>query len=62
MRYDWDEIEQLAAILRAEAAGHPIAAGEGRRLASLIAQSCPDIAVSMHRVMRRMEQYQDVAA
>jgi hypothetical protein len=50
-----DEIERLAAILEAEAAGRPVDPEEGRRLAERLARACPEIASTMQRVARRMD-------
>jgi hypothetical protein len=53
MQYRWEEIDQLAAILEAEAAGHPVDVNRARELAERLIRLCPDIAKTMNRVVER---------
>jgi hypothetical protein len=53
MQYRWEEIDQLAEILEAEAAGHPVDLDRARDLAEKLTQLCPDIAGTMSRAMER---------
>lgn len=53
MKYRWEEIDQLAEILEAEAAGHPIDVEHARSLAAQLSELCPDIALTMRRVVER---------
>jgi hypothetical protein len=62
MKYCWDEMDQLAGLLEAEANGLAVDVDEMRRLAELVAQNCPEIAGSMHRIMRRMDVTLSLAA
>ncbi|OAN45584.1 hypothetical protein A6A04_06715 [Paramagnetospirillum marisnigri] len=53
MQYRWEEIDQLAEILEAEAAGHSIDHERARHLAQRLCELCPDIARTMSRVIER---------
>ena len=53
MQYRWEEIDQLAAILEAEVAGHPVDVDRARELAERLVRLCPDIALTMSRVVER---------
>lgn len=53
MQYRWEEIDQLAEILEAEAAGHPVDVNRARELAERLIRLCPDIARTMNRVVDR---------
>lgn len=55
MRYRWDEIDQLATILEAEAAGQPVNSEIARELATRLKDLCPDIARTMSMVAERFE-------
>ncbi|CAA7616712.1 conserved hypothetical protein [Candidatus Terasakiella magnetica] len=55
MRYRWDEIDQLATILEAEAAGQPVNSEAARELATRLRDLCPDIARTMSMVAERFE-------
>jgi hypothetical protein len=57
----WNEIEQFAKILEAEAAGHPVDVGHAVGLARTLASLCPDIARSMHLAAERLERSFDQA-
>jgi len=54
MQYRWEEIDQLAEILEAEAAGQPIDVELARSLAEKLTELCPDIARTMHLVIDRV--------
>jgi len=53
MQYRWEEIDQLAEILEAEAAGQSFDQNLARQLAERLTELCPDIALTMRRVMDR---------
>lgn len=53
MQYRWEEIDQLAEILEAEAAGQPIDMARARALAQRLTELCPDIARTMTMVIER---------
>ncbi|MBI3445586.1 MAG: hypothetical protein HY055_09555 [Magnetospirillum sp.] len=53
MQYRWEEIDQLADILEAEAAGHKVDEAKARDLAERLIGLCPDIARTMSRVVER---------
>lgn len=53
MKYRWEEIDQLAEILEAEAAGHPVDSNRALELAERLVALCPDIARTMKRVVER---------
>ena len=53
MQYRWEEIEQLAELLEAEAAGHAVDVNKARDLAERLTRLCPDIAMTMSRVVER---------
>ncbi|KIL96994.1 hypothetical protein CCC_01787 [Paramagnetospirillum magnetotacticum MS-1] len=53
MLYRWEEIDQLAEILEAEVAGHPVDTDRARELAERLVRLCPDIAKTMSRVIER---------
>jgi hypothetical protein len=54
MDYTWKELDQLTALLHAEAEGRAVDREHARRLAERLAELCPDIRHSMHRVRDRM--------
>lgn len=54
MQYRWEEIDQLAEILEAEVAGLPINVDLARDLAARLTHLCPDIALTMKRVIERL--------
>jgi hypothetical protein len=54
MQYSWEEIDQLATILEAEAAGRDVDVERARQLAGQLARTCPDIAATMTRIINRM--------
>ena len=56
MQYRWEEIDLLAELLEAEAAGQPIDHGQARDLAERLTELCPDIARTMRRVVDRCSQ------
>lgn len=58
MKYTWDEIDQLAAILEAELAGKPVDRQEADRLAARLGEICPSIAKTMDMIRAR---HQDLA-
>lgn len=53
MQYRWEEIDQLADLLEAEAAGQPVDSEQARVLAERLISLCPDIAKTMSRVVER---------
>ena len=53
MQYRWEEIDQLAELLEAEAAGHAVDVVKARDLAERLTQLCPDIARTMSLVAQR---------
>jgi hypothetical protein len=62
MQYRWEEIDQLAEILEAEAAGQPIDIERARSLAHKLTELCPDIARTMHLVIDRVNQSAEQSA
>lgn len=54
MQYRWEEIDQLAEILEAEAAGQPIDVEKACTLAQKLTELCPDIARTMRLVIDRV--------
>ena len=54
MQYRWEEIDQLAEILEAEAAGHSFDTQMARQLAERLTELCPNIALTMRRVIDRV--------
>ncbi len=56
MQYRWDEIDQLATILEAEASGCAVDTARARDLAHRLMEVCPDIAGTMRRVIERYAQ------
>ena len=62
MQYRWEEIDQLAEILEAEVVGLPINADLARDLAERLTHLCPDIALTMNRVMERFSGRQSAVA
>jgi hypothetical protein len=57
MDYTWEEIDQLAELLEAEATGSIPDPGTTRRLALRLAGLCPEISATMGRVAQRMAEY-----
>ncbi|WP_239988777.1 hypothetical protein [Paramagnetospirillum kuznetsovii] len=55
MQYRYEEIDQLAKILEAEAAGHRIEVDRALSLAARLSQLCPDISRSMSLVIERFD-------
>lgn len=53
MKYRWEEIDQLAEILEAEAAGRPVDYQQARSLAERLVTLCPDIARTMNLAAER---------
>lgn len=53
MKYRWEEIDQLAEILEAEAAGRPVDYRQARNLAERLVTLCPDIARTMNLAAER---------
>jgi len=62
MQYRWEEIDQLADILEAEASGQVVDARVAHSLAQRLVELCPDIALSMRRVAERYSEKAVVAA
>lgn len=62
MQYRWEEIDQLAEILEAEAAGRSIDQSLARELAERLTELCPDIARTMRRIIDRVSQPATAAA
>jgi hypothetical protein len=62
MQYRWEEIDQLAEILEAEAAGKPFDMERARQLAHRLTELCPDIARTMNMVIARVDRHSQVAA
>jgi hypothetical protein len=54
MRHSWQEFDRMAAILEAELDGRVVDCAEARRLAARLAETCPNIALTMKRVAERM--------
>ncbi len=54
MKYSWEELEQLTFLLHAEAEGRTVDRDHARRLAERLAELCPGMRLSMHRIRDRM--------
>ena len=54
MTTSWEEVEQLARILEDEIRGRPVDRREAQRLATRLAELCPDIAISLGQIRERM--------
>jgi hypothetical protein len=62
MKYRWEEIDRLAELLEAEAAGESFDQDLARDLAERLTELCPDIALTMSRVVDRFSPPPNAAA
>jgi len=54
MKFSWDELDHITAILEDEMNGRDIDRTKARQLAEYLVTACPDIANTLANIMSRM--------